>query len=84
MKSWWQVVVLGMALSGHALFETLSAARDEQLIKDKHYPNYSGQLHTKLFEAKWYHSLWYLKYRKVVNRILAMIIGTGAIVLLAS
>jgi hypothetical protein len=34
MKSWWQVVVLGMALSGHALFETLSAARDEQLIKD--------------------------------------------------
>jgi hypothetical protein len=57
---------------------------DEQLIKYKHYGNYSGQLHTKLFEAKWYHSLWYLKYRKAANRLLALIIGTGAIILLAA
>lgn len=40
------------------------------------------ELHTILFPIKWYHTLWYLRIRKTLNKILAIIMATGSIVVL--
>lgn len=56
---------------------------EETLLVDKHMPaKASGQLNTILFTPKWYHSLWYMKIRKPLNKFLAIIMATGSIILL--
>ncbi len=59
--------------------------RGSILFEDIHFAIRSGdKLKTPMFQARWYHHLWYCHWRPYINRVLGVFLGLCSLILLIS